>query len=216
MTTAPAAFRSKRVCLSMEDWFAVSEALAEEWPKAIYCPFYLQDAFGQHPPQLTVGRSLHEVMTLNDRRSREIVMIPNPKWKAELHQSSSGEWRISFPAFPRVDFRPGGQIVDEHLSSPPTIHSGEIDVRCKPREQLHFAFARRFFKLFSRFATNRNQIGVSYPGYEILWSIEKGSDTWLGLNAIRWAREDKRRLLYYDDRGWGYRPNDEGIVKPEE
>ncbi|WP_341704167.1 hypothetical protein [Ferrovibrio sp.] len=70
--------------------------------------------------------------------------------------------------------------------------------------------------MFKAVGSNTCQIGVTYPDYRMLWSIDKGSDTWLGHDAVRWAREDRRRLLYYDSRGWGYCPNDEGIHKPEQ
>lgn len=54
------------------------------------------------------------------------------------------------------------------------------------------------------------------PEYEIGCSIDKGSMAWLGHDAIRWVRNNPKRLLNCQEGGWGYRPNDDGIVKPPE
>ncbi len=70
--------------------------------------------------------------------------------------------------------------------------------------------ARRLLYLLGKVATNRNHVYVGYPGYQVITVFEKGGTCWLGHDAIRWAREDPRRLLTMDaaSRG-GLRPMDD-------
>ena len=208
------AFRSKRVCLSYADWIAFGGGLAEAFPAARYYPIYV-DSFYEtdEPPALPVESSLAAFFRDPNPQHYQINMAVAPAWTLRWNRGEHRWYVREFCPFVRI--RPGGRVIDDKPDAPPHIRSGEIDVCCEAGNKEHFAFARRFYRVFRKFASNTDQIGLRYPGYEVLWSIDKGSITWLGHDAIRWARENKRRMLYYDHRGWGYRPNDEGIVKPE-
>lgn len=114
-------------------------------------------------------------------------------------------------------------VWDPKGTAPEHLSRGRIEISCQPGNKNHLTFARQFFALMGKLSTNKNQLRITLPGYNIETVQEKGSLIWLGHDAIRWAREDRRRLLCYERGGssdncdgWGLRPNDKGIVKPRE
>lgn len=209
-------FRSKRVCMSMTDWKAFAPAIEETNQDARYLrslPLDV-DRHTAESPILRIEGAFSDF--LNDPDVPwEITMIVDPTWQGSWKRGNGG-WYMSGPADLVVRFILGGEVVANKPNAPPHISHGEITVSCRAGRQDHLNFAQRLFRLMKKFATNINQASYSFPEYEVRWTQDKGNLCWLGHDAIRWAREDKRRMLNYDLRGWGLRPNDEGIVKPWE
>lgn len=214
-------FRSKRVCMNLTDWAAFAAAIDEANPEARYLrslPLGI-DVYGAEPPKVEIEGTFAEFLSDPDV-PWEITMIIDPTWQGSWKLGNGG-WYVSGPADLVTRFILGGKVVETRPKSPSHISHGEITVNCRPGRREHFNFAQRLFRLLKRFATNTNQISYSYPDYEVRWTQGKGNLNWLGHDAIRWAREDKRRMLCYERRGsgddwvgWGLRPNDDGIVKP--
>jgi hypothetical protein len=101
---------------------------------------------------------------------------------------------------PAPDHRPPGFLVSPF----------RFRARPGPGPGADFALARRLFHLLGKVATNRNHVYVGYPGYEVITVFEKGGTCWLGHDAIRWAREDPKRLLAMHTSGrGGHRPMEE-------
>lgn len=204
----------------MADWAAFAAAVEKANPAARYLRSLPQgtNLRGVEPPNLQVEGTFSHFLSDPDL-PWEITMIVDPAWQG-LWKLGNGGWYMSGPADLAIRFVLGGKVVETRPKAPPHISHGEITVNCRPGRPEHFNFSRRLFRLLKKFATNTNQACYSYPQYEVRWTQDKGNLAWLGHDAIRWAREDRRRMLCYEQRGsgenwvgWGLRPNDEGIVK---
>lgn len=208
---SPPLFRSRRVCLSLVDWKAFGDALARIYPEERYLRTMTVEE-KKSPEKPSANLIASHLCAFNDRPEGppwEIDFTLGPKWQLKLEPFEQGwsRWKRDPLDYPFLVFRPEWQwLVPPKHEMPEHLREGSIEVQCSRVHKPHLAFARRFYKLFSQFATNKNQHGMRYPSYEILWTLEKGSDLWLGHDAIRWAREDQRRLLGYDRHNFGYRP----------
>lgn len=208
-------FRSKYVCMTRKDWKAFAGAVMEANPDARYLRDLPTgtDLYGAEPPDFGVEDSFTNLLNHEDA-PWEISMAIGPTEPWCWMQNHVGRWYAYGPADLHIRFILGGKVMEERTTHPTYLSQGEIDVSCRAGRKDHYAFAQRLFRLLKRFVTNKNQVCYGWPGYEVRWTREKGNWHWLGHDAIRWAREDKRRLLTWHSAGWGVRPNDEGIVKP--
>jgi hypothetical protein len=208
-------FRSKYVCMNRTDWKAFAATVMEANPGARYLrslPSEI-DLYSPQPPDFQIEDSFTNLLAHEDP-PWEITMHIDPAWQWSWARSDIGRWYTRGASDLVIRFILGGKVFEERATNPTYISQGEIDVSCRAGRKDHYAFAQRLFRLLKRFVTNKNQVCYGWPGYEVRWTREKGNWYWLGHDAIRWAREDKRRLLTWHSAGWGVRPNDEGIVKP--
>jgi len=174
--------------------------LAEAFPTARYFPPpMIRDLDGPEPPAVPVA----------ERLDYEIYMTFKTEWQpAWRKRDADGWWSLIYPGRPDVRFRMG-RVWPADNTRPERIDCLEIDFGCRPDHKEDFALARRLYRLLGKVATNHRQVYVSYPGYQVLTSYEKGGfgAVWLGHDAIRWAREDPKRLLTMHPSGrGGHRP----------
>lgn len=219
----PTAFRSRNVCLSPEDWRLFSEALRQIWPEARYysVPTY-QQYYRPEPPDIGLSSSLfdhylparHPYPAPEYREWRgEAEMVFDPGWQPHWYRSSDGEsWSIWPPRHPQVLFQFGRGYRSDLLNAPPHLADGHICFYCHPDNSDHFRLAAKFFRVFGKFATNRHQVILRYPGYSVISHEAKGMQTWAGFDAIRWAREDPKRALFW----FGHGDGTGGIIRPDD
>ncbi|MGE5477605.1 MAG: hypothetical protein ACM3Q1_13180 [Bacteroidales bacterium] len=201
----PVSFRCRKACLTPADLKVFAALLLENFPTARYfVPPHSTKCDGAEPPDVPIA------LNLADLPDYEVYMAFDEEWLPQWERCpEDGSWVLGFPRLPYVRFlvgrmRPADRQWPEH------IDPLEIDVSCRPHRKEDFAMARRLFHLLGKVATNRNQVYVSYPGYEVITVFEKGGSLWMGHDAIRWAREDSRRLLTIHPSGrGGTRPMDD-------
>lgn len=214
--------RSRYVCLSPVDWQALGDALKLAYPAGLY----VRDTTPEEQrstdlPGDTPVDHLCGYVAKEGRMPFGIEMCLDPDWKIRRWPAEKGAgitWHRNRLPFPFIKFDVGPGLWPAKPPRPECIVSGQIHVYCEYRNKNHLAFARRFYRLFGQFATNRNQRVKSYWEKSFGRSSlrDKGSDMWLGHDAIRWVREDPARELYDPVNMAGYRPVDEGIHKPEQ
>jgi hypothetical protein len=202
----PVAFRSRHACLSPADLRAFAATLVEAFPTARYyvSPGY-DECRGVEPPP--VATALHLLDLNGYERWMHFDEDWLPQWQKDPY---NGYWALCAERLPYVRFLGTPKIWPADQDRPEHIQSIEIDVSCRPHRKEDFTIARRLFYLLGKIATNRNQVYVGYPGYKVHTVFEKGGSNWLGFDAIRWAREDPKRLLAMHPSGQGgMRPMDD-------
>lgn len=203
----PVSFRCRDACLTPADLKVFSTLLVENFAAARYfVPPHFTKCDGLEPPNVPIA------LKLADLPDYKIYMTLDEEWLPQWGRSpEDGSWVLNYPRLPYVRFLVG-RMWPADRRYPERIDSLEIQCSCRPHRKEDFAMARRLFHLLGKVATNRNQVYVSYPGYEVITVFEKGGQgsVWLGHDAIRWAREDPRRLLtmHASGRG-GIRPMDD-------
>ncbi|HLO75375.1 MAG TPA: hypothetical protein VK196_02840 [Magnetospirillum sp.] len=203
----PVSFRCREACLTPADLKVFSTLLVENFTTARYfADPGLHGLDGQEPPEVVIAFRLH------DLRDYEVYMTFDEDWLPQWGRAGHyGDWSLSYPRLPHVRFLVG-RVRPADQRYPERIDSLDIQCSCRPHRKEDFTMARRLFHLLGKVATNRNQVYVSYPGYEVITVFEKGGQgsVWLGHDAIRWAREDPRRLLTMHPSGrGGMRPMDD-------
>lgn len=192
--------RTRNVILAPEDIRLFSDALAIAYPDARYhmVPTWEQRQRSR-PPRLLAGPSLYRIWQAAQRFQANVCMHFETAWQPAWHRDSmTGHWVFWPPRNPYVIFgclygflepQPGITAIDPR---------GHIDVYCDPDWQEHYRFARRFFRLFGKFASDRNLVRVAYPSGEILESfIGRTAWQWVGHEARRWAAAADDRFLNF-------------------
>lgn len=86
-----------------------------------------------------------------------------------------------------------------------------------PYVEAQEAFVRKLFRLLGKLTTNRlRYLAFDEAGEIVEEEVKKGFTYWAGQDAVRWCREDERRVLTDDTActretgriAWGYRPLD--------
>lgn len=201
----PVSFRSRETCLSPADLKAFAATLVEAFPTASYYIYPgLDEGGGDEPP--LISTALH----LLDLTAYERWMHFDEEWGPQWQKDpDDGRWVLAVPRLPKVRFLIG-KMRPADADRPERISATQIDVSCRPHRKEDFAMARRLFYLLGKVATNRKQVYVSYPDYKVRTVFDKGGGVWVGYDAMRWAREDPRRLLAMHTSGrGGVRPMDD-------
>ena len=195
----PVSFRCRKACLTPADLTAFSNLLMENFPTARYFlrpPLQSREPDADHPEVPVADRFL-------DLPGADLYMTFDADWRPQWRRAGYYQsWSLIYPRLPDVRFdigrmRPADDQRPEH------IQTTDIQCSCRPDHKEDFTMARRLFTLLGKVATNRNHVYVGYPGYEVVTVFEKGGTRWLGHDAIRWAREDSRRLLTMHPSGRG-------------
>lgn len=213
----PETVRRREVGLSYADWLAFGDAWQELYPAGRWLIDLRSKPWAFLERSHVLVDHLCAVMVPNKPPLPRggfpyfIRSILDPSWQPEyfIEKGVGGcgdSALLTSRHLPSVAIMPGCEVLEEDKDWPQRLHGGQIAVNCEKGNEAHLAFARRVFRLFSRFATNRNQLAISYPSYRArIW--EKGSYAWLGHDAMRWAREHPRRMLLFQQ--WhGFRPYD--------
>lgn len=79
---------------------------------------------------------------------------------------------------------------------PEYVNEGTTEFAVEPKNENHKVFMQAFFALLGRYSSNRHQVEIWTPRYDISDPIVS-TTLWLGHEAIRWALEDSRRVLAY-------------------
>ncbi|MFZ5530550.1 MAG: hypothetical protein ACOY4U_05815 [Pseudomonadota bacterium] len=206
------------------DWWDFGFALQDAFPEARYYrdpdPVNRKDdnVSTPEPPELPMARHLLDTQV---GPSSRVKMVFDPAWQPQFKKSTHvfygmapDGWRWSFPAPPApcAMFRLGGGIYDEPVPHPST---GDITFYIE-KNKAYQALAGRFFRLLSKFTTNKkNLVRVKVPSMEVTVPVGGKGDFatgWCGHHAIEWARQEPNRVLFYVSAGFGIRPTAE--VKP--
>jgi len=205
-------FRSKYLSFSFSDWMKFGDALQHAFEGAFYYALFLEGRYDKEKPKLPLTAHICDLADAAGHLPSEVVMVSNASHIPELRKDQFGHWSVAPPPCPYVSISPNEKIFGSTESELLHIGMGGISVACRRSVKTDFSFARRFYNLYRRFATLRDQICLTYPDGEVLSASTAGFNIWLGHEAIRWAREDRRRLLACDGRQ-GLRPNDDGVTK---
>lgn len=201
----PVSFRCREACLSPADLKAFAATLVEAFPTARYFATpRLRDLDGPEPPEVPIAFSLLGLS------GNDLYMTFDEDWLPQWNKTEYyGSWSLAYPRLPYVRFLMG-KVWPADGRRPERIDPLNIQCSCRPHRKEDFAMARRLFHLLGKIATNRKQAYVGYPGYEVRTVFENGRGVWLGHDAIRWAREDPKRLLAMHTSGMGgMRPMDD-------
>lgn len=203
------------VWFTLADWQAFSDALAEAYPQARY-DFRPAYDVGQDRPDIVWENSIADVPVSREGSSYwagDIPMVFDPAWQPTatryrpLYNEPPDTMRWGIAQTPRtplpfVKFSRRTAPTADELATMTRFDHSDIHYFCPTGSKAAAAEARRFFRLVEKFCTNRNQAyyrlePFNGPGCEFVRTGAKGSWFWLGHDAIRWAREDSRRIMRY-------------------
>lgn len=209
------------VCLSPLDWKLFATALEEAFPDALYSSWDLTMAEQKQAEQPVplLERSLWHPGLIYP-----IDMHFDPETILNVKKSSSPilGWYVSVigQSWPQIRLGKGLEPKPADDMGPERHQAGQIEIHIAPHHKGHARFVRQIYRLLAQFTTNERQVRVRYPHYE-LFPEPPGPPLfglWIGHDALRWAREDPKRLLGYersamstrtpDYLGYGYRPKD--------
>jgi hypothetical protein len=213
----------RRVCFTAVDWKDFGDAFAESLPDAWYTRnLTLEEARQVEPPAIPRHKHLCDVREPDGVFAGEVEVHLHADWNPRVVETGTSwkKWDItSNLEIPRIRVLLSRGIQPADKDSPEHLDESEIQIYCESGNKNHARFVRQVFRLIERLATNRNQLVVSYPDYQILNVIDKGSWCWFGRDALRWVREDQKRMFNYyrpkperNQPGMGCRPNDNDTV----
>lgn len=205
--------KTRYVWFTLADWRAFSDALAVAYPQARYDIRQTHDVGPDRPDTIwdchlmDVPLNREGMLSWNDN----VLMVFNPDWTPEYEtfrlpadppdiirwKEKSGRSRMPF-----AQLRRHTAPTQSQLAIMTRFDHSDIHYFCPTGSKAAAAEARRFFRLVEKFCTNRNQAyyrlePFNGPGCEFVRTGAKGSWFWLGHDAIRWAREDSRRIMRY-------------------
>lgn len=212
-------FRTREICFTMADWRVIGDALRLACP---YASYYRRADYGEfnglEPPAVTLHDNIHDVAIGPNEMPYEIHVKFDPAWRIEfVRDDDPPRWRNkAVSSTPYAYIRSTGSIYPERPGEPECVSSGTITFATEPKHEGHKIFMRNFFALLGRYSSNRHQVEVWTPGYEMSDPMVSAK-IWFGHEAIRWALENPRRVLAYGRLsdpgepmlGHGYRPVEE-------
>lgn len=204
----PTSIRSRQVCMANQDWQEFSDALAATWPEARYylVPPSWTTTLRKPPPIILTSRLMDLALW---GLQRIAMMIFDTEWQpnvpSKTHPAAGGS-RVSQRArkpleLPYVRFTSmSREYIDNGV---PRIGRTEMDFYAESANKEHASLRGKFFRLHSKFATNRRGLVLVDPALPLeerarnAKPIPKTGDAmwWCGLHAIEWARQDPKRLL---------------------
>ncbi|MCW0235198.1 MAG: hypothetical protein OJJ21_16475 [Ferrovibrio sp.] len=214
---------SRYVCLSPLDWKLFATALEDAFPDAIYSrKLTIEEEIGAERPEPRLERKLCRPDP--DGPAGIAAKGPNQMHfgpATELVVEKDGRWLITVDGlfWPKMFVGRPGEPTPADAHGPERRREGQIQIHLAPHHKGHARFARQIYRLLAQFTTNERQVLVGYPHYDVLPQPPRPLfGLWIGHDALRWAREDPKRLLAYewspmstrtpDNLGYGYRPKD--------
>ncbi len=184
----------------MQDWQAFGDALRIACP---YARFKRRESYemriADEPPQIVLHQHIRDaVQDANQgRESPKAGMYLDPTWRLEYERGNQGHWTWKNSCSePKAYMDCNTYMYKGPGGVPDYIVSGELVLSLQPGNTGHVGFARAFFSLFGKFASNRHQCSVSFPEYR-LYREKELNDLWLGHHAIRWLLDDPHRMVDY-------------------
>ncbi|WP_341896397.1 hypothetical protein [Ferrovibrio terrae] len=213
--------RSRDVCMLERDWLDFGFALQDAYPGAQYerilDRWNKPEDIWQMPDPPDYPHHTH-LLDTSVGPGASVRMIINPDWRREYYKlygwygMPEDQWCWDWPAPPPPSaiFRLGGYIYKEPVPHPST---GDITFYGENKNKDHMAQAGRFFRLLSKFTTNKkNLVNVRVPSMEVTVPVGSSSGfapSWCGHHAIEWTRQEPDRVLFYARAGFGIRPTAE-------
>jgi hypothetical protein len=205
---------SRSVCLSPLDWTRFAAALQDAFPEALYSRnVALAELTAAAPPKLRLEHSLCRPgadgpTQMHFGPETELILKRQMGWQVAREGLFWPQMSVGRPVAPLP--------ADDH--GPERLREAQILIHLAPHHRGHARFARQMWRLLAQFSSNQPQLLVRYPEYEVMPQSPGASSSglWIGHDALRWARENPKRLLAYerarlttctvDCLGYGYRP----------
>lgn len=214
-------FRTKHVCLTLDDWGRIGDDLVRQFPTVRFRrQITTAEWRAEAPPDIQIESSLRPILW-SSRESYAFDAFFNPDFqlglRRELYKPYEGDgfmvWRYNRTGVPRLDIKPAGR---PHRGwndkGPERLSRAKIDFAGEPGNKSHLMLAQQIFGIIRRQVKKAPLLRVDYPSYESRASVRDTRLEWITDDAMRWAREDPKRLLMpnmkADGTGWGYRPVD--------
>lgn len=212
-------FRTKQVCLTLDDWGRISDDLVRQFPTIRFRhQITPAERRGEAPPDIKIEHSLRPILW-SSRESHAFDAFFDPDFqlglRRELYKPSDGKgfmvWRYNRTGVPRLDIWPSGRPYwGWNGKGPERLGEAKIDFAGEPGNKNHLALAQQIFGIIRRQVKKEPLLYVDYPSYDSRPSMRNTSLEWITRDAMRWAREDPKRLLKAnikaDGTGWGFRP----------
>lgn len=192
-------FRKRRICFVMEDWRRIGIALQTASPGVRYMRGGRPtEIFGATPPPIQPGIDLYEIIREAAELDVSVSIIFDTDWHYEPVPPGRERWWTQKyrSRLPLARITSTSRIYPAGPRAPEHIYDGVISFSVEPKNQQQVAFMRAFWALLGKFSSNRNQVEVTYPGYEY-FNPKTVTNLWIGHEAARWARENPGRLLDY-------------------
>ncbi len=195
-------FRSRNIAFTEEDERAYCALLREVFPDVRYLDRPQRSYDGPEPPEIGI------YTRLVDCPAHTTDVIFDPDWRPAWKKTGKYQtWSTTNYPYPNAYIIRSGRIYQRRERSvvrgvegpdPPFLADGDIHFRCRKACPGDFKLAAKALRLIGKVATNKRQVHLFYPSLEVIGSREKGSELWIGHDAIRWLREDPERLTGYN------------------
>ncbi len=195
-------FRSRYIAFTKEDEAAYCALLREAFPGIRYLDKSRTGDKGSEPPEIGVYTKLAECPAYYT----DVIFDPDwrPAWKkrddypywSNTNYPQSSAYIIRSRRIDPWSEKSGIRGVEGPV--PARLSRGEIHFRCRPACPGDFKLAAKALRLIGKVATNKRQVTLYYPSLEVIGYSEKGSELWIGHDAIRWMREDPERMTWYN------------------
>lgn len=213
----PLSIRSRHVAVTETDLRAFAAALTEVFPQARYY-FYRSGPLVVDGTEPSIDFK-PDLFAAGGWLPDSTMMVFDPDWEPIFAQYQPNRdepdelwWRMRNHPRPAVWFRAKPESREELQSQPEHLRHyiafSQIDFYADPRDPEQAKLRGRFFRLLGKFATNKNQDVYRFPEDTFIRHEAKGSTSWLGHDAIAWAREHPQRY-FSGGTGWGVRPGRE-------
>jgi len=216
------AFRTKNVCLTVQDWLDFSAVVEELFPQTIYVRRTTwEESVGQTMPSLPVRHRLSELLEDTGRFPPEVSMGFDRNYRTDFKPAREAtDWRrrdtgwiYNGMMLPHFRLMPGATPHPADKIRPERLNGGRIEMSLELGNKNHLALAQQYFGIIRRYVSKEPLLRVEYPSYESSPSGRTAALEWIGKDVMRWAREDPKRLLKPNLKvdgtgGWGYRPVD--------
>ncbi len=194
-------FRSRHIAFTREDEAAYCALLRVAFPDIRYLARPQRSHDGPEPPEIGVYTRLVDCLAYTTH------VIFDPDWRPAWRKTGKYKtWSTTNYPYPNGYILRSGSIRPGREKSgqrgvegpvPPRLAGGDIHFRCRPACPGDFKLAARALRLIGKVATNKRQVRLFYPSREVIAYDEKGSELWIGHDAIRWLREDSERMTGY-------------------
>ncbi|HEX6957175.1 MAG TPA: hypothetical protein VF194_04250 [Ferrovibrio sp.] len=171
------------------------------------------------PLDITIHRHVFDVETA--RSGGRVIGTFDETWQPDIRRVANSirpgeeQWAIvnNNENNPSFMIQMWHRYSPEQLKTATSMKHNDIFFYRDPGNKEHDLLSRRFYRLFGKFATNRDQTSFWMPERRFWSEQKKGSLFWLGYDAIRWAKEDPQRVFFYNTNGWAFRPDDAGVIR---
>lgn len=206
---------SRRPQMTKKDWRDFTDGIAEAFPGVRYYYGGGRRVYGTpEPPGLRLTTDFFD-RDETEHWDFSIYLVFDPDWKPDylkyyefLKNKDQWWWAYDNHAVPTVrfymDLWPRAR---EELPKDGIGRYNQIDFYANPDNKEHVAMRGKFFRLFGRYASNRNQLWFNLEKPEEVVLKKSGSSFYMGNDLRDWLREDPNRIWVFSY-PWACRPAD--------